>query len=255
MSTTLPLPDFRLDGRLALVTGASRGIGRACALALAAAGAEVAALGRTRPELEAVAEEIRSGGGKALVVVADVTESGAAERAVAGLPRLDVLVNNAGGNEPQPFLEVSEAVFDRLFALNVRSAFFMAQAAARRMRGDGVWGAIVNMSSQAGHVALKDRTVYCATKHAVEGFTKAMALELAPWGIRVNSVAPTFVETPMTRPFLAEGNFAEYVHARIPLGRLGSMEDVAAAVLYLASPAAGLVTGTSLLVDGGWTAQ
>jgi NAD(P)-dependent dehydrogenase (short-subunit alcohol dehydrogenase family) len=255
MSADLPLPDFRLDGRLALVTGGSRGIGRACALALAAAGAEVAALGRSRNDLEALAGEIRDGGGKALVMVADVTEPGAAEHAVADLPRLDVLVNNAGGNQPQPFLEVSEAVFDRLFALNVKSAFFMAQAAARRMREDGVRGAIVNMSSQAGHVALKDRTVYCATKHAVEGFTKAMALELAPWGIRVNSVAPTFVETPMTRPFLAEGSFAQYVHARIPLGRLGSMEDVAAAVLYLASPAAGLVTGTSLLVDGGWTAQ
>lgn len=255
MSAPLPMPDFRLDGRLALVTGASRGIGRACALALAGAGAEVALLGRTAAELDRVAGEIEAGGGKARVLVCDVTRDDAAGEAVAAMPRLDVLVNNAGTNEPQACLDVTEAAFDRLFLLNVRAAFFMAQAAARRMRADGTKGSIVNMSSQAGHVAIKDRAVYCATKHAMEGFSKAMALELAPHGIRVNTVAPTFIATPMTGPFLAEGSFAEYVRARIPMGGVGAPADVAGAVVYLASPASALVTGTSLLVDGGWTAQ
>jgi NAD(P)-dependent dehydrogenase (short-subunit alcohol dehydrogenase family) len=251
----LPLPSFRLDGKLALVTGASRGIGRGCALGLAAAGADIAVLARHPADLESVAAELAALGAKPHVIACDVTATGAAAAALAALPRLDILVNNAGGNQPQSFLEVSEEVFDRLFALNVKSAFFMAQAAARRMREEGVRGSIVNMSSQAGHVALKDRTVYCATKHAMEGFSKAMAIELAPYGIRVNTVAPTFIETPMTRPFFAEGQFADYVNARIPLGRVGTVEDVVGAVLYLASPAAALVTGTSLRVDGGWTAQ
>jgi NAD(P)-dependent dehydrogenase (short-subunit alcohol dehydrogenase family) len=249
------LADFRLDGRLALVTGAGRGLGRGCALTLAAAGAEVAALARNPAELESLAQEIAAAGGTARIIVADVTERGAVEAAIAALPRLDILVNNAGGNEPQPFLEVSEAVFDRMFALNVKAAYFVAQAAARRMRADGVKGSIINMSSQAGHVALRDRTVYCATKHAMEGFSKAMAMELAPHGIRVNTVAPTFIETPLTRPFFASGDFARYVRERIPMGHLGSIADVANAVLYLASPASALVTGTSLRVDGGWTAQ
>lgn len=249
------LPSFRLDGRLALVTGASRGIGRGCALALAAAGAEIAAVGRTQADLDNLVGEIRGNGGTAQVIACDVTMPGAPEDILSRLPRLDILVNNAGGNQPQPFLTVEEEVFDRIFALNVKSVFFMAQAAARRMKADKISGSIINMSSQAGHVALRDRTVYCATKHAVEGFTKAMAVELAPFGIRVNTVAPTFIETPMARRFLAEGDFAEYVRERIPLGRVGTVEDVAGAVLYLAAPASALVTGTSLRVDGGWTAQ
>jgi NAD(P)-dependent dehydrogenase (short-subunit alcohol dehydrogenase family) len=246
---------FRLDGELAVVTGAGRGIGRGCALALASAGARIIAIGRTRKELESLADEIAIAGGECRVAPCDVCDRGAINALFAEIPTPDVLVNNAGANAPQSILEVDEATFDRLFALNVKAAFFTAQTAARRMREAGTRGSIINMSSQAGHVALRGRAVYCATKHAMEGFTKVMAVELAPFGIRVNTVAPTFIATPMTKDFLADGDFADYVRANIPLGRVGVVEDVEGAVLYLASSAARLVTGTSLRVDGGWTAQ
>ena len=250
---------FRLDGRAALVTGAGRGIGRACALALAEAGAEVWLVARTRGEIEQAAGEIRAAGGKAQAVACDVTNSGDLRKIISSLPVLDVLVNNAGTNIPEPFVEVSEEHLDRLLALNVRAAFLAAQAAAKKMleapdrkaRG----GAIVNMSSQMGHVGAVNRAVYCMSKHALEGLTKAMALELAAHGIRVVSIAPTFVETPMTRPMMARPEFAQWVRERIPAGRVGQPEDVAAAVVFAASPAASLMTGTSLVIDGGWTAQ
>jgi NAD(P)-dependent dehydrogenase (short-subunit alcohol dehydrogenase family) len=165
-----------------------------------------------------------------------------------------VLVNNAGTNRPQPFLEVDASTLDSLLTLNVRSMFLTAQAAARVMARQG-GGAIVNMSSQMGHVGAPERTVYCMTKHAIEGLTKAMAVELAPRSIRVNAVAPTFIETPMTQPFFANEIFRDKVRSAIPLGRIGRIEEVAAAVVFLASPAASLIAGTSLLVDGGYTAQ
>jgi NAD(P)-dependent dehydrogenase (short-subunit alcohol dehydrogenase family) len=188
-------------------------------------------------------------------VVVDVTESNQLRKAIAALPALDVFVNNAGSNIPEPFVEVTDEHLDRLLALNVRAAFIAAQAAAQRMLAaqdrQSRGGAIVNMSSQMGHVG----TVYCMTKHALEGLTKAMALELAPQGIRVVSVAPTFIETPMTKPMFARPEFGQWVRERIPAGRVGQPEDVAAAVVFAASPAAALVTGTSLVVDGGWTAQ
>src|SRR5438105_1508329 len=251
---------FRLDHRSAFITGAGRGIGRACAIALAQAGAEVWLAARTHDEIEAAAAEIRAAGGKAHAVVCDVTRTGEMRKAIAALPALDVFVNNAGSNIPEPFVEVSEEHLDRLLNLNVRAAFLAAQAAAKKMlesperktRG----GAIVNMSSQMGHVGAVNRSVYCLTKHALEGLTKAMALELAPHGIRVVSVAPTFIETPMYRRMVAEKpEFAQWVGERIPAGRVGQPEDVAAAVVFAASPAASLITGTSLVVDGGWTAQ
>jgi NAD(P)-dependent dehydrogenase (short-subunit alcohol dehydrogenase family) len=250
---------YRLDDRVALVTGAGRGIGRACALALAQAGAEVWLMARTRGEIDAVAKEIRDSGGKAHALECDVTDSAAMKRAVASIPVLDVLVNNAGTNIPEPFVEVSEEHLDKLLALNVRSAFLVAQAAAKKMleasgrksRG----GAILNMSSQMGHVGAVNRTVYCLTKHGIEGLTKAMALEFAPLGIRVLSIAPTFIETPMTKPMMARPGFAQWVEERIPAGRVGQPDDVAAVVVFAASPAASLITGTSLVVDGGWTAQ
>ena len=251
--------NFSLEGRTALVTGAGRGIGRACAAALAGAGAEVWLAARTREEVEAASAEIREAGGKAHGVALDVTQPKSVRDAIAAIPVLDVLVNNAGRNIPEPFVEVSEEHLDELLALNVRAAFLAAQAAARKMleapdrRSRG--GAIVNMSSQMGHVGAVNRTVYCMSKHALEGLTKAMALELAPHGIRVVSIAPTFIETPMTRPMMARPEFAQWVRERIPAGRVGQPEDVAAAVVFAASPAASLVTGTSLVVDGGWTAQ
>jgi NAD(P)-dependent dehydrogenase (short-subunit alcohol dehydrogenase family) len=176
------------------------------------------------------------------------------EEAVDFLEQVDILVNNARTNVPEPFLEVSEDNLDRMLAVNVKGVFLVAQAAARRMVERGEGGSI-NISSQMGHVGAPRRTVYCATKHAVEGLTKAMAVELAPHKVRVNSVAPTFVETPMTKPLLEDETLREDTLSRIPLGRLGRVEDVTGAVLFLASPAAGLITGASLLVDGGWTAQ
>ena len=245
---------FRLDGKTALVTGAGRGIGRAIALALANAGAEAILNSRTPTELEAVAAEISERGGRARVLPFDVTDSAAAREKIGGLGQLDILVNNAGVNRPQPFLEVDEATLDRMIALNIKAAFVVAQSAARLMAEVGS-GVVINMSSQMGHVGSeRDRTVYVMTKHALEGLTKAMAAELAPNGVRVVSIAPTFITTPLTEPFFANAEFKQWVVDRIPLGRIGTIEEVANAVVFLASPAASLVTGSSLLVDGGWTA-
>ena len=256
MAATNP---FRLDGKRALVTGAGRGIGRAVALALAAAGAELVLVSRTASELDVVAHEIAQKGGRARALPLDVTDNAAVRAAFAGLGALDVLINNAGLNRPQPFLDVDEDTLDRLLNLNVRAAFLVAQAAARLMiapnGAKATGGVIVNMSSQMGHVGSeRDRTVYVMTKHAIEGLTKAMAVELAPKGVRVVSIAPTFIDTPLVRPFFADPTFRQWVLGHIPLGRLGTVEEVASAVVFLASPAASLVTGSSLLVDGGWTA-
>jgi len=250
----LTTPSMRLDGKIAMITGAGRGLGRACALALAQAGAEVALVSRTRSELEALAGEIQQDGGKAFPVVCDVTDTQAVERAVAALPGLDILVNNAGINFPEPFTEVSEDHFNRVMALNVRAVFMVSQAASRRMIADGLGGSIINMSSQMGHVGAPMRTVYCGSKHAVEGMTKAMGAELATHKIRVNSIGPTFILTPATRPFFENKAFNDDTMGRIPLGRLGELEDIKGAVVFLASPAAALITGASLVIDGGWTA-
>jgi NAD(P)-dependent dehydrogenase (short-subunit alcohol dehydrogenase family) len=255
MAATNP---FRLDGKRALVTGAGRGIGRAVALALAAAGAELVLVSRTASELDVVAHEIAQKGGRARALPLDVTDNAAVRAAFAGLGALDVLINNAGLNRPQPFLDVDEDTLDRLLNLNVRAAFLVAQAAARLMVARNrpqTGGVIINMSSQMGHVGSeRDRTVYVMTKHAIEGLTKAMAVELAPRGVRVVSVAPTFIDTPLVRPFFDDPTFRQWVLSHIPLGRLGTVEEVASAVVFLASPAAALVTGSSLLADGGWTA-
>ncbi len=244
---------FRLDGQLAVITGASKGLGQGCALALAGAGADVALIGRNQDDLVAVAKDIQKLGRTAHVLAIDVTNSDDLATMLGQLPPFGVFVNNAGTNRPQPFLEVDAETYDMVMDLNLRAAFFAAQAAARLMARNGQGGSIINMSSQAGHRALRDRSVYSTSKFALEGLTKAMAFELAEQSIRVNAVAPTFVETPMTQAGLAQKDFRDYVEGKIKLPRLGQIGDVAAAVLFLASPASSMITGTSLLVDGGWT--
>ncbi|MCC7198075.1 MAG: SDR family oxidoreductase [Gammaproteobacteria bacterium] len=246
---------FRLDGRHALITGAGKGLGRAAALALGAAGAHVYAVARTAEDVAGVCAELIGRGGDATPIVADVTKSEDLRRVFGELPRLDVLVNNAGSNIPEPMVDVSEDHLDYLLGLNVRAAFLVAQAAARCMAAQGGGGSIIHMSSQMGHVGAVNRSVYCMTKHAIEGLTKAMAVELAPLGIRVNSLAPTFIETPLTSGFMKDPDFRRWVIDRLPVGRLGTEQDIMGAVVFLASPASTMITGTSLRVDGGWTAQ
>jgi NAD(P)-dependent dehydrogenase (short-subunit alcohol dehydrogenase family) len=254
--TSLPAtPSFRLDGKRALVTGGGRGIGLAAAAAFAEAGAHVTLAARSQVEIEAGAAAIRERGGVADVLAVDVTDLDAFEGAVQRAAPYDVFFNNAGTNRPQPFVEVSVENFDTIMGLNVRAAFFAAQAVARRLVATQRPGSIINMSSQMGHVGAAGRSVYCTSKWAIEGLSKAMAVELAEHGIRVNTIGPTFIETPMTRPFLADPHFKERVLSKIKLGRLGTVEDLMGALVFLASDASALMTGSALIVDGGWTAD
>ena len=248
-------PSFRLDGKRALITGGGRGIGLAAASALAEAGAHVTIAGRNVDDLEDASLALCHRGAACAALPLDIRDTAAMRKALAAVAPFDILVNNAGANRPGPFLDASEDDFDFVMSLNVRAAFFVAQTVARGMVAAGNGGVIVNVSSQMGHVGGPSRTPYCASKHAVEGMTKAMALELAPHGIRVVAIAPTLIETDMARTMFGEPATLAEVKSRIPLGVAGQPADVAAALLYLVSPAARLVTGTSLLVDGGWTAQ
>ncbi|MFZ0849749.1 MAG: SDR family oxidoreductase [Hyphomicrobiaceae bacterium] len=248
-------PSFRLDGKRALVTGAGRGIGVAAAFALAEAGAHVTLLARTPSEVEAAAAAIRARGQQAEALVLDVTDLGAMQRAIAAAGPFGILLNNAGTNRPKPLVEVTIEDFDAIMALNVRAAYFVAQAVARRLIESKQAGSIINVSSQMGHVGAARRTVYCASKHAMEGFTKAMAIELAPHKIRVNTLGPTFLDTPLTRPFFENKAFRDEVVAKIKFGRLGTVEEMLGAIVFLASDASSLMTGSALLLDGGWTAD
>ncbi len=248
-------PSFRLDGRRALVTGAGRGLGAACAAALAGAGAQVVLAARSFAELEAVAAEIAGQGGRAECLPLDVADLVTLEARIASAGPFDILLNNAGTNRPKPFAEVTAEDYDAVLDLNLKSAFFVAQAVARGMIKAGKGGSIINMTSQMGHVGGPNRTLYCASKWGLEGLNKAMALDLAPHGIRVNTIAPTFIETPMTRPFFEDKAFLDSVLTKIKLGRLGRPEDLMGAVVFLASDAATLMTGTSMIIDGGWTAD
>ena len=248
-------PSFRLDGRRALVTGAGRGIGLALAAALAEAGAAVTLVARSIDEIEAGAGAIRAAGGEASAAVLDVSDLTAVSAFFDPRPAFDILINNAGTNRPMPMQDVSEADYDTGLSLNVKSAFFVAQAAARRMLADEVKGSLIHIGSQMGHVGGPNRSLYCASKWAIEGMNKAFALDLGPHGIRSNTIAPTFIETPMTRPFFEDEAFRASVLAKIKLGRLGTVEDLMGAALFLASDASALITGTSLVVDGGWTAE
>ncbi len=256
MAVTLPrTPSMRLDGRRAIVTGAGRGIGLAACAALAQAGAHITLVARSAGEIGEAADAIRADGGSADTIALDVNDIAAVRDAIGGREPYDILVNNAGMNRPGPFIDVKVEDYDTVTGLNVRAAFFVAQAVARRMVETQRTGSIINLSSQLGHVGAAGRTIYCATKFAIEGFTKAAALDLAPHGIRVNSLCPTFIETPMTAPFLADPAFKASVLGKIKLGRLGQVEDLMGAILYLASDASSLVTGSALIVDGGWTAD
>lgn len=246
---------FRLDGKRALVTGAGRGIGLAAAQVLARFGADVTLVSRSEVEIADAASAIRLDGGRADHLVLDVTDVDAVRSAVGAAKPFDILVNNAGTNRPGPFVEVTPENFDIVAGLNIRAAFFAAQAVARRLIDAGKPGSIINISSQMGHVGAVDRTVYCTTKFAMEGMTKAIGVELAPHGIRVNSLCPTFIETPLTAPFFQNEAFRTSVLSKIKLGRLGTVDDLAGALILLASDASGMMTGSSLIVDGGWTAE
>ncbi|MBC7520884.1 MAG: SDR family oxidoreductase [Sandarakinorhabdus sp.] len=252
----LPItPSFRLDGRRALVTGAGRGIGAGLAAALAEHGAAVTLVARSGDEVEAVAAAIRARRESAEAAGLDVSDLAAVSAFFAGRPAFDILVNNAGTNRPKPMTEVTEADYDAVLDLNLKSAFFVAQAAARGMLAAGVKGSLIHIGSQMGHVGGPNRSLYCASKWALEGMSKAFALDLAAAGIRSNTIAPTFIETPMTRPFFEDEVFRALVVAKIKLGRIGRVEDLMGAVVFLASDASAMVTGTSLVVDGGWTAE
>lgn len=252
---SLPAPDFRLEGKRILVTGASLGIGRAVALAAAASGAVVTLSARGRAGLDAVAAEIAAGGGTAHVLPFDAADPAAIRAALTDAGPFDGLVNNAGSVTREPFLEATEAEMDRVLTLNVKGAALVAQLVARRIVAAKRGGSIVNMSSVAGLVGSRNRSLYAATKHAVMGLTRAMALELAPLGIRVNAVCPGLVNTPLAADLMADPKVVAAARARIPLGRVMEPEDIAGPTIFLLSDAASAVTGIALPVDGGVTAE
>jgi NAD(P)-dependent dehydrogenase (short-subunit alcohol dehydrogenase family) len=250
---TLPkTPSFRLDGKRAIVTGAGRGIGLAAAAALAGAGAAVTLVARTALEIEAAAAQIGKG---AVAATLDVSDIAAVKTFFANRPAFDILVNNAGTNRPKPMWDVSEEDYDAVYGLNVKSAFFVAQACVQKMIAQGMPGSLIHMGSQMGHVGGPDRSLYCGSKWALEGMNKAFALDLARHGIRSNTIAPTFIKTPLTKPFFEDPAFKAHVLSKIKLGRIGRVEDLMGAIVFLASDASALMTGTSMIIDGGWTAE
>ena len=245
-------PSLRLDGRRAIVTGAGRGIGLAAAAALGQAGAEVTLVSRTASEVEEAAAMI---GPTATAAVLDVSDIRAVKAFFADRPAFNILVNNAGTNRPKPMWDVSEEDYHAVYDLNVKSAFFVAQACVQKMIAQGAQGSLIHMGSQMGHVGGPNRSLYCGSKWALEGMNKAFALDLASHSIRSNTIAPTFIETPLTKPYFDDPAFKAHVLSKIKLGRVGKVEDLMGAILFLASDASALMTGTSMVIDGGWTAD
>ncbi|MGB0799325.1 MAG: SDR family NAD(P)-dependent oxidoreductase [Planktomarina sp.] len=253
---TLPkTPSFRLDGKRALVAGASSGIGLACAVALGEAGAEVTLAARRVDALNALVDEMKGAGMSAHALPMDVSDVAGTQAAVAANGPFDVLVNSAGLARHSPAADTTESDYDAVTDLNVKGAYFLTQAVAKGLVAAGKPGSLINISSQMAHVGGIDRAVYCATKHAVEGFTKSMAIEWGKAGIRINTICPTFILTDLTRPTFEDPEKRAWIEDKIKLGRPGEVEDIMGSVVFLASQASAMVTGTSLLVDGGWTAE
>lgn len=247
-------PNFRIDGQRALVTGASRGVGLAAAVALAQAGAVVTLVARAESELKSVCAEIQTDGGQCDYLVLDVTDSQAVNEKIAARGPFQILVNNAGMNRPKELIQLQDEDIDAVLNLNVKAAFYVTRVVAKGLLTAGLPGSVINISSQMGLVGSPGRTLYCASKHAIEGMSKALAWELGHANIRVNTVCPTFIETSMTAGMFKDPAFREWVTSRIALGRVGQIEEVMGAIVFLASSASSLVTGSALMLDGGWTA-
>ena len=253
---TLPkTPSFRLDGKRALVAGASSGIGLACAVALGEAGANVTLAARTSDKLADVVSQMRAAGMTAEALTLDVADVGATAQAVASAGPFDILVNSAGSARHSPSVDTTPEDFDAVQALNFKGAYFLTQAVAKGLIAAGKSGSLINITSQMAHVGGIDRAVYCGTKFAVEGFSKAMAIEWGPLGIRVNTVCPTFIRTALTEVTFENPERLKWITEKIKLGRVGEVTDIMGPVVYLASDASALMTGTSLMIDGGWTAD
>jgi NAD(P)-dependent dehydrogenase (short-subunit alcohol dehydrogenase family) len=249
------LPSFRLDGKRALVTGAGRGIGMGASIALAESGANVTLVSRTEKELKDLTDHINSQGFIASYEVLDVNNEDEVSNFINNAEPFDILINNAGTNRPAKLIDTKIEDFDYVMSLNVRSVISLTKLVVKKMLDSNIKGSIINVSSQMGHVGGPNRTTYCSSKFAIEGFTKSLAIELGPDGIRVNAICPTFIQTPMTEPFLNDEDFKKATIGMIPIGRLGEVTDLMGPFVFLASAASSLMTGSSMLVDGGWTAR
>ncbi len=252
-------PSFRLDGKRALVTGGSKGIGLAAAHALVQAGAQVMIVARNAVDLTTACADIQKASGqqssKISYATLDVTGSAAVESLFKQHGPFDIVVNNAGTTRTKLIEDATDDDLDTVIDLNIKAAFYVLRAAARSLKGAKQHGSLINISSQMGHVGGPKRTLYCASKHALEGMTKTLGWELGPHGIRVNSICPTFIETELTAPMLADPEFKSFVVNKIALGRVGKLEEIMGAVVFLASDASSLMTGSALMLDGGWTAS